>query len=111
MKRRRKRNHVSEFHRSYGCAERVEWVRNLPCTFCGRSPSENAHVTNGGTGRKADADKVIPACADYSEDGQKVRGCHFQMDHGIGKGAMAEKYGVDLLEEAQKIDDTWHVCF
>ena len=92
---------VSEFNRIYGSDSRVKWIKAKPCVFCGQGPCENAHVTNGGMGRKADADKIIPAC----------RACHHEMDHGIGKKAMERKYGVNLRELARQIEAEWHLDF
>lgn len=63
---RRKR----EFSRTYGSKERVEWFKGLPCHFCGKGPSENAHCVTGGASRKADAHTIIPA----------DRACHEWLD-------------------------------
>lgn len=100
---------TEEFARIYGSQARVDWVKAHPCVFCGRVPCDNAHVTNGGTGRKADARFIIPACSNYESDGQIVTGCHHQMDHGIGKGALARQHDLNLLDEAAKIDLEWRL--
>jgi elongation factor P hydroxylase len=58
---RKKREHA----RAYGPAERIVWLKSLPCFACGyHGPTlrEVAHVVTGGTGRKADADKTVPLC-------------------------------------------------
>lgn len=62
-----KKRSAAEYRRIYGSRERVEFVKSLPCAWCvarGRvrmcGPSENAHVENGGMGRKADHTKIVP---------------------------------------------------
>lgn len=51
-----------EFQRIYGSKQRIEFVKNLPCSVCARKPSENAHIKSGGMGRKADYRHIIPLC-------------------------------------------------
>lgn len=96
-----------EWDRAYESVDRVTWVQSLPCIFCGRTPSENAHVASGGTGRKSDARFVVPACGDRPGPHGMVRGCHWEMDHGIGKRAMERKYHVDLYAEAERVEKMW----
>jgi hypothetical protein len=52
----------AERTRIYGPPGRVEWMQRQPCLVCGRTPSVNAHTVTGGTGRKADADTIVPLC-------------------------------------------------
>lgn len=94
-----------EWKRVYGSHERVQWVKSRPCDVCGkkptwRYPSDNAHVTNGGMGRKADARWIISACTGPG-------GCHHEMDHGIGKRALERKFDKNLKELARKVDREW----
>lgn len=91
-----------EWDRIYGSQDRVRWVQDQDCIFCGATPCENAHVTNGGMGRKADAEYIVPACA-----GEARNGCHWEMDHGIGKKAMERKYRLNLREKARETDAKW----
>ena len=100
-KRRSKAERDAKFHREYGWEGRVKWVQAQPCVFCGATPCENAHITNGGMGRKAGYDKIVPAC----------EFCHWEMDHGIGKRAMERKYGVDLKAEAARVEREWEAEF
>lgn len=86
-----------EWKRVYGSKERVQWIARQPCSFCHEGPCENAHVCNGGMGRKAGYAWIIPACSR----------CHFQLDKGIGKRAMERKYGVNLRELARQTDERW----
>ncbi len=68
VKPRNAKRKASEFARCYGSKERVAWIRSLPCIICElRStpqvgPSDNAHVTGDGMGRKADARFIVPLC-------------------------------------------------
>lgn len=52
-----------EFQRVYGSKRRVEFIKNLHCIVCFALPSENAHITSGGMGRKADYTQIVPLCA------------------------------------------------
>ena len=69
----RKRDHKQrEWARAYHSKERVEVVKVMGCAICGwdtthsrpgqSHPIENAHITNGGCGRKADYDQVVNLC-------------------------------------------------
>lgn len=58
MKRRAK-----EFDRCYHSGDRVRFIRGLPCVVCYRQPSENAHIKNGGMGRKSAYTNIVPLCA------------------------------------------------
>ena len=55
----------SEFARTYHSKARVAWVKAQPCVVCGNTPSENAHVDNGGAGRKAGYQHIVPLCATH----------------------------------------------
>ena len=98
------------FRRVYHSEERVRWTKAQPCAFCGGGPCDNAHITNGGMGRKADYDQIIPACLG-SRMGRvgmdDLPGCHWELDHGMGKRAMERKYGVDLKDLAAKHQARW----
>ena len=83
------------FARAYGGAERVRWIQSQPCILCSQSPCENAHVTGGGAGRKADARWIVPLC----------HRCHAEL-HTIGQKTFEAKYG-DLMFWAQVIDARW----
>ena len=86
-----------EWKRVYESEERVRWVTRQRCVFCEDGPCENAHITNGGFGRKADARYIIPAC----------HRCHGELDRGMGKRAMERKYMVSLRELARLTNDHW----
>ncbi|MDB4893172.1 MAG: hypothetical protein JWL61_5027 [Gemmatimonadetes bacterium] len=63
VKRRNTKRKAREFERAYGSKERVEWVKSLPCCWCGAvGESQNAHTVGGGAGRKADYDTIAPLC-------------------------------------------------
>lgn len=86
-----------EWKRVYGSLERVQWIASRPCDFCGDTPCSNAHVRNGGMGRKAGYQYIVSACAR----------CHYELDRGIGKRGMEHKYMVSLIELAQAVDASW----
>lgn len=54
------------------------------CACFAPGPCENAHVSSGGMGRKADANRIVPLC----------HACH-EEQHRIGWPAFAEKHGTD----------------
>lgn len=93
---KRKPRTVSEYRRIYGSPARVKWVKKLPCLVCSRGPCQNAHVTTGGTGRKADARFIVPLCFD-----------HHNEHHG-GAQTFEAKYGLDLLAAAATTASLWN---
>lgn len=86
-----------EFARAYGSPERVAWIRAMSCLVCRDTPSENAHVTSGGMGRKADADTIVPLCAR----------CHGEL-HRNGAKTFQDCYGINLAERARLIAEMWN---
>lgn len=62
----------SEFRRIYGSRARVAVVKRLPCAICLCSPCDNHHTRNGGTGRKAGWETIVPLCTG-------PEGCHAEM--------------------------------
>lgn len=99
---RPKRRPRQEFARVYGGEARVRRQNARPCDLCGAAPpTEMAHVTNGGMGRKADAALTISAC----------RACHHELDHGIGKKAVERELGISLRELAAQVDGEYHLEF
>ena len=62
IKRVNRKRKASEFARCYGSKARVEWVKQQPSVVSGARPCVNAHVRNGGAGRKADACWTRLAC-------------------------------------------------
>ena len=52
-----------EFARTYHSVERVEFVKAMPCALCRATcPSQNAHTTGGGMGRKGAYTTIVPLC-------------------------------------------------
>lgn len=84
------------FGRAYGSEDRVKWMRSQPCVVCGGRPCENAHVKNGGMGRKADARFIVPLC----------HVCH-QKVHEAGQQTFEMLYNMDLTLWSQIIDARW----
>ncbi len=90
---------VDRFTRCFESKERVEWINWLPCLVCGTTPCHNAHIETGGTGRRADSNKVVPACPAH----------HLEMDEGDGKEAFEQKYGLNLAEIAARVEHAWRL--
>lgn len=89
-----KRRTSREFVRIYGSRERVRFVSGLPCVvpYCTcPDPRQNAHIVNGGIGRKADADKIVPLCPP-----------HHRELHDRGPSWFASRYDVvpEMLDHA-----------
>jgi hypothetical protein len=99
---RPKKRTASEFARIYGSRKRAAWVRSLLCTVdgCGDPrESENAHVANGGTGRKADHTLIVPLCP-----------WHHRQLHSMGIESFQEAYHMDrdgLEAEAKLVEARW----
>ena len=82
------------FREHFGSKERVRFVRQLPCTVCGRTPSENAHVRSKAAGGKAE--DIAPLCSD----------CHARQ-HRIGIESFQALHGIDLRAAARRTDAAW----
>lgn len=71
IKARRKsaRERDAYIARVYGSRERLLAIKALPCAVpdCEKRPSENHHISNGGTGRKADWTEIVPLCSDHHD--------------------------------------------
>lgn len=87
-----------EFARTYGSTERVEWIKSFGCVICGKKPTENMHVRGGGTGRKADACYIVPACR-----------AHHRELHRDGVETFSASYSIDLEMTADQFDAVWRV--
>ena len=92
LKARNERRRASEFARAYGSEARVMAIKALACYACVKGwPSENAHLGNGGMGRKADWTEIVNLCAD----------CHREL-HALGSVERFDaKHGTDLRERAR----------
>jgi hypothetical protein len=98
MKRSRmkpRKRSAEEFARIYGSEERVEWVKAQPCVVpgCPFRPIENAHIKNGGMGRKSDYQNIVPLCQP-----------HHLLLHNTGKPSM---WGIDLEAAAAETEAKW----
>ncbi len=92
-----KKRSAAEYARIYHSAERVEFVKSLPCAACGLEEfSGNAHVAGDGIGRKSDYTKIIPLCP----------WCH-RRQHDIGAGSFAIKFQLDLRALAAATQRAW----
>ncbi len=97
VKPRNAKRKAKEFDRAYGSEARVEWVKRQRCVACGlEGYSENAHVSGGGVGRKADAAKIIPLCI----------WCH-RRQHEMGAGTFAIRFSLDLRALAAETERAW----
>jgi hypothetical protein len=96
--KRRRQKKVNEWARAYGSRERVLFVKTLPCRVrvCRERPSENAHSKTGGTGRKADADTILPLCR-----------AHHRELHRCGVKTFSERHLLDLAACAEWTEDAW----
>lgn len=93
---RPKKRSASEYARIYGSRERVERIKAMPCTVpgCVRRPSENAHIENGGMGRKAGWETVLPLCHQH----------HHQLDDVLGSVELFDRtYLTDLRATAARL--------
>jgi len=74
IKARNAKRRQSEFARCYGSKERVAWVKAQPCIVCvargsmNVGPSDNAHTSTGGMGRKADYRFIVPMCRTHHRE-------------------------------------------
>ncbi len=96
-KRRNAKRKAKEFDRAFGSEARVLFVQSLACVACGLVGfTENAHIANGGMGRKADAAKIIPLC----------QWCH-RRQHEWGAGTFAIRFNLDLRALAYATERAW----
>ena len=87
---------MKSFKRSFGSEERVYWISRHPSIVSGKIPCENAHVRTGGVGRKADSKWIVPLTF---EEHQEL--------HQKGQRTFEAKYGVNLIECAERIEKEW----
>lgn len=80
-------------------------MKRQPCVICGRVPSDAAHVKCGGVGRKDDAERTVPLCSDYPDQGCIALGHHSEYD--AGKRSFVKRYAVDLPALAAATDAAW----
>lgn len=107
VKKRNAARRKSEFARCYHSKARVAFVKSLPCVACGKGPCENAHVENGGTGRKADYTLIVPLCSRRSHNGEHPPiGCHHRL-HNLGVKTFEAQHRIDLHQEAARIEALW----
>ncbi len=94
-----KKRSPEETLRIYGTEERRDAVKAMPCVVpsCYRTPSENSHLVNGGMGRKADADTIVPMCAHHHRTGTNSF-------HNLGSvRAFDAMHGTDLWATAKRV--------
>ena len=87
---------ASEFARCYGSVERVEWVKREPSAASDKRPCVNAHIRNGGAGRKADYRYIVPLTDEE----------HIEL-HAYGKTWFEDRYGIDLEKAAAETERLW----
>ncbi len=96
VKRENRKRRSANWLRAYGSEERVAWIRQRYCVTCGFSGCENAHVLNGGRGRKADACWIVPLCRD----------CHGML-HRVGRDSFERAMNINLEATACVIQVRW----
>lgn len=75
----------------------IDRVRQLPCLACGAWPVSAHHVTSDGYKRLTkDHMRVVPLCPQCHQHGPHAV-------HVIGHQAFNEAFGLDLLEEAERL--------
>jgi hypothetical protein len=67
-----------------------------PSVVSRKKPCENAHVKSGGVGRKADAKWIVPLTFDEHQE-----------LHQHGQKTFEKKYGINLVEQAKRIEKEW----
>lgn len=101
-KARNVKRHAGEWARAYGSKARVAFVKSLACRVsgCMDGPVENAHTVNGGMGRKADANTIVPLCR-----------AHHRFLHQHGPVAFAAsfplRHGWTLADWAVEVERLW----
>jgi hypothetical protein len=96
VKAKNPKRKAAEFARCYGSRARVAFVKALPCCICGGGPCDNAHLGNGGMGRKSDYPNIVPLCR-----------THHQRLHRIGLDAFEDWYSVTLAHYATWTETLW----
>lgn len=89
-----------EWLRAFGSAERVEFVRSLPCIAAHARDCdgdvENTHTVGGGMGRRSDAENIVPCCRRH----------HHEM-HSVGAAIFAMHRAVNLRACAAETEAAW----
>lgn len=96
---------AAESSRIYG-DDYGDYIRSLPCYFCHRTPSVQAHLKAKGTGLKDDAPRTLPMCPSNPLTGHV--GCHEQYDG--AKRSFPASHGTsqaELIENAEGLYAEW----
>jgi hypothetical protein len=96
IRARNQKRHSREWRRAYHSVERVEFVKGLPSVVSGERPCENAHTENGGMGRKADYQTIVPLTPRE----------HVEL-HNFGPLWFTIHYPVDLKAAAAETEAAW----
>ena len=97
VKPRNAKRKAAEFARCFHSAERVEWIKSLPCCVSGiRGDIENVHVRGDGAGRRAGFAWIVPM----------ARELHREL-HRIGIRSFEIKHDVDLYAKACNTAQAW----
>lgn len=100
VKKRNAKRRASEFARCYHSAERVAFVKSLPCAACRHqgayNPIVNAHAHGDGAGRKASYQTIVPLCWT----------CH-SIQHSSGNEALERLRGFSFDESAKYTEAKW----
>lgn len=92
-----KKRSADEFKRVYGSAERVAWIKTLPCVGCRNTSHDGHHIAGDGIGRKEHHSLIVPVC----------RTCH-QYIHNHGARAFESMYRVSLATAAEQTAKAWY---
>ena len=90
--RKRGRKYTQNVYERFG--PKANMIRVSPCLVCGRKPSDPHHEPPVSRGAKAEA--LTPLCRR-----------HHNVRHQLGPTRFTERYDIDLLAEAQRIEREW----
>ena len=96
VKRKNEPRRSAEFIRCYESEARVAWVKRQPSVVSGDRPCENAHIRTGGTGRKADAEWIVP-----------LTPAEHRHLHAVGAKTFEAETGISLYLAAQHTQREW----
>lgn len=102
VKKVNKKRRVSEWARAYGSKARVEWIKAQPSVASGLGPCVNAHVKNGGAGRKADAKWIVPLTDQEHKELHRVGIDTFEKEHWLELEYFAQKTEADWQAHSQR---------
>lgn len=105
---KRKKRSKAEDERIYGPPAFRTWIHAQMCCVCMARPTftEQAHIGNGGMGRKASWKRSVPMCGMEVTRRGFGEGCHQRL-HRVGQATFEREIGATLESLVERTQAAW----